>query len=241
MSLVIPNWPLPARIRLGWTDRSGGVSPVPFDEFNLAHHVGDRPDAVEANRTALLASMTGCRAIRWFSQVHGTTVVDAAHSPDGTEADAAWTDRPGLAPCVMTADCLPVFFWQRDGTAVAVAHAGWRGLAGGVLDATLARFPDPGRVECALGPAIGPDAFEVGTDVREAFADWPGADGLFQPRRTPGKWLADLPGLAESLLRALGVARVYRADHCTFSRPEQYYSYRREGTTGRMANLIWIT
>lgn len=240
MSLVIPSWPLPAGIHLGWTDRLGGVSAKPFDSFNLAHHVGDSPVAVESNRAELLSQMAGCRSVRWLSQVHGIRAVNAAEVDDGVEADAAWTDVPGLAAAVMTADCLPVFFWQRGEPRVAVAHAGWRGLAAGVLPATLAAFPDISQVQCGLGPAIGPEAFEVGQDVLDAFSYWPRAEQLFHPAPAEGKWLANLPGLAEAQLKMLGVKAVYRSGICTYSRTDHYYSYRRDGQTGRMANLIWI-
>lgn len=240
MSLIQPDWPLPPAVQLGWTKRTGGVSAAPFDQFNVAHHVGDEAAAVDTNRQRLLAAMPGCTAIRWLSQVHGCAVADAARSADGDQADAAVVSQPGLAACVMTADCLPVFFWQTDGRQVAMAHAGWRGLAGGVLAQTLAQFADPAQVHCGLGPAIGPSAFEVGADVVEAFADWPAAENAFQPRSQAGKWLADLPGLADAWLRQAGVARVHHSDQCTVVQADDYFSYRRDGRTGRMANLIWI-
>lgn len=240
MSLVTPDWPLPAGVRLGWTDRRGGVSEAPFEAFNLAHHVGDRADAVAENRSRLLATMTGANEIRWLSQTHSTVAIRADTVDNGIEADAAWTRTPGLVCGVMTADCLPVFFWRRDGGQVAVAHAGWRGLANGILAETLACFEAPENVVCGLGPAIGPAAFEVGADVVDAFREWPGAGECFKPRKQAGKWLADLPGLAERWLRDAGVSEVFDSRECTFSQPERYFSYRRDGVTGRMANVIWV-
>lgn len=240
MSVIFPDWPLPQGVRLAWTDRSDGVSQAPFDSFNLAHHVGDEAAAVDANRQQLLTSLPGCTDIRWLSQVHGTDVRDVSHSHNGEAADAAVTTEPGFAACVMTADCLPVFFWQEDAAQVAIAHAGWRGLAGGVLANTLAQFDNPAQVECGLGPAIGPTAFEVGADVVEAFAGWPDADRAFQTTDKTAKWLADLPALAAAWLRQAGVASVHHSHACTYEQASDYYSYRRDGRTGRMANLIWI-
>lgn len=240
MLLFEPDWPLPAGIKLGWTRRQGGVSAAPFDTLNLAHHVGDEVEAVNLNRERLLAAMPGCAEIRWLSQIHGCVVSDAARAQDGTEADAAFTQQRGLACAVMTADCLPVFFWTDKADSVACAHAGWRGLAEGVLLETLARFDDPSRVSVGFGPAIGPAAFEVGEDVRQAFTDWPGRGDCFKPGARAGKYLADLVGLAERQLLNGGVQQCLRANACTLTEAEHYFSYRRDGQTGRMANLIWI-
>lgn len=239
MTMETPLWPLPGGVRLGWTTRRGGHSEAPFDSNNQAHHVGDSNTAVAANRADLLAGLDGCERIVWLSQVHGTRVVAAETASGDTEADAATVSQPGLAAAVMTADCLPVFFWQDDGARLAIAHAGWRGLAAGILAETLSQFDDRSRVCCGLGPAIGPDAYEVGMDVIEAFADWPGAQRCFKPAGSPGKWLADLPQLAQFWLQQAGVDAVYRSPACTFTDDEHYYSYRRDGTTGRMVNLIW--
>lgn len=239
MTMERPLWPVPEAVQLGWTTREGGHSEAPFNSNNQAHHVGDSTAAVEANRVDLLAEMTGCERICWLSQVHGTRVVAAETATEGTEADAATVSQPGIAAAVMTADCLPVFFWQDDGAQVAIAHAGWRGLAAGILAETLQQFDDPTRVRCGLGPAIGPGAFEVGMDVIDAFSNWPGAQRCFKPAGSPGKWLADLPQLAEFWLQEAGVPAVYRTQACTFNDAEHYYSYRRDGTTGRMVNVIW--
>lgn len=240
MSLIVPDWPLPKSVRLGWTDREGGVSEPPFETFNLAHHVGDTAESVIENRNRLLVQMDGADTIRWLSQVHSTTAVKADAVDNGIEADSAWTRQRGLACSVMTADCLPVFFWQQDGRQVAVAHAGWRGLANGVLAETLSNFESPETVEAGLGPAIGPASFEVGADVVDAFRDWPGAEECFKVRAQEGKWLADLPGLAKRWLQSAGLSTVFGSDDCTFAQPERYYSYRRDGKTGRMANVIWL-
>lgn len=240
MVLFEPDWPLPEGIKLGWTRRLGGVSAAPFDSLNLAHHVGDEVKAVNLNRERLLTAMPGCTQIRWLSQVHGCVVGDAASAQDGTEADAAFTREKGLACAVMTADCLPVFFWTEKAESVACAHAGWRGLADGVLLKTLACFDNPAQVSVGFGPAIGPAAFEVGEDVLQAFAGWPGREDCFSSGDRAGKYMADLVGLAERQLQLAGVQRYYRSDACTLTEAEHYFSYRRDGQTGRMANLIWI-
>jgi YfiH family protein len=240
MTMERPLWPVPKAVQLGWTTRQGGRSKAPFDGNNQAHHVGDETAAVDANRVDLIAGLEGCERVCWLSQMHGTRVVDAGSVSDGAEADAAIVTQPGVAAAVMTADCLPVFFWQDDGAQVAIAHAGWRGLAAGILSETLQQFDDPSRVRCGFGPAIGPEAYEVGMDVIEAFASWPGAQRCFKPAGSPGKWLADLPQLADFWLQEAGVPAVYRSQACTLTDAEHYYSYRRDGTTGRMVNLIWI-
>jgi YfiH family protein len=215
------------------------VSAVPFDGFNLAHHVGDEDSAVRLNRHRLRGQLKQSPKIAWLNQTHSTVVVQAGHATVTEPADASYTADTGLACCVMTADCLPVFFWNRHGTQVAIAHAGWRGLANGILAQTLKTFKNNSEVICGLGPCIGPSAFEVGEDVKVAFSAWPNSKACFVPSSNPGKYYADLPKLAENILNHLGVSQVYRSDVCTVSTPKLYYSYRREGVTGRMANLIW--
>lgn len=241
MRLIQPAWPLPENVSLGWTTRQGGVSTAPFDTFNLARHVGDQDNHITENRARLLTELPGADDIRWLSQTHSRIAVDATQVENGIEADAAFTTQQRLACCVMTADCLPVFFWNEDGSQVAVAHAGWRGLADGILEATLSSFASPHTVSCGLGPSIGPDAFEVGEDVLQAFSNWPEANNCFQPRPEPGKWLADLPALAAAWLKQAGVTAVYASGECTYQQAARYFSYRRDGQTGRMANLIWLT
>lgn len=237
-SCIIPDWPAPARVRACVTTRAGGVSVGPFTSLNLGDHVGDDPQAVAENRRRLVAAL-GCRPA-WLRQVHGTRVVEADPA-QVAEADGCWTAAPGIACSSMTADCLPVLFCDRAGSRVAAAHAGWRGLAGGVLEATLEALALPAEQVLAwLGPAIGPQAFEVGPEVREAFlASHPEAAQAFVPSHNPGKFLADLYQLARIRLVARGITAVYGGGFCTFSDP-RFFSYRRAARTGRFASLVWL-
>ncbi len=240
---IYPDWPAPARVRCVATTRAGGDSAPPYQSLNLGDHVGDQPGRVAANRRRLCEALALPSEPVWLEQVHGTRVVEAADSARGLPADAACSAQPGQVCVVMTADCLPVLFCNRQGTRVAAAHAGWRGLADGVLEATLERLQgDPEEVLVWLGPAIGPKAFEVGEEVREAFVTrQASAAGAFVPRDGhPGKWLADLYQLARLRLQAQGVKAIYGGDCCTFSDPERFFSYRRDGVTGRQASLIWL-
>jgi YfiH family protein len=204
--------------------------------------VGDDPAAVAVNRRLLVEALNLPSEPRWLEQVHGIRVAGRDWSP-GCAADAAVTDQPGEVCVVMTADCLPVLLCNRAGTRVAVAHAGWRGLAAGVLERSVAAFPDdPAEVMAWLGPAIGPDAFEVGEEVRRAFcANDPGAAVAFEPSVRSGHWLADLYALARRRLGACGVTAVYGGGECTYGDAERFFSFRRDGTTGRMATLVWLT
>ncbi|MBH3346032.1 peptidoglycan editing factor PgeF [Pseudomonas parafulva] len=237
-SLLTPDWPAPASVRACVTTRQGGVSLPPFDTFNLGDHVGDDPAAVAQNRLRLSGEFDIQPA--WLKQVHGLAVVDADPSRV-VEADASWTDRPGIACTVMTADCLPVLFCDQAGTQVAAAHAGWRGLAGGVLEATLDRLDvPPAQVLVWLGPAIGPQAFEVGLEVRDAFtAVHPEAARAFVDGERPGKLMADIYTLARIRLAARGVTAVYGGGLCTVS-DERFFSYRRTPQGGRFASLVWL-
>ncbi|MGH8483677.1 MAG: peptidoglycan editing factor PgeF [Pseudomonas sp.] len=236
--LLIPDWPAPAGVRACVTTRSGGVSLPPYDSFNLGDHVGDAPDAVAENRRRLTAEF-GIQPA-WLKQVHGVVVADANPAVIA-EADASWTATPGIACTVMTADCLPALFCDRAGTRVAAAHAGWRGLAGGVLEATVDRLNvEPHDVMVWLGPAIGPQAFEVGAEVREAFVTvHPETATAFVPGAQPGKFIADIYKLARIRLAAHGVNAVYGGGECTVSDP-RFYSYRRTPQGGRFASLIWL-
>jgi hypothetical protein len=221
------------------TTRLGGASGAPFDSFNLGTHVGDDPVAVAANRRALRQALPAEPA--WLEQVHGVAVADAALAAGTPRADAAFATAAGTVCVVMTADCLPVLFARRDGGAVGAAHAGWRGLCDGVLEATVAKLGDPAEVMAWLGPAIGPNAFEVGDEVRAAFmAHAAGADAAFRPGVKPGKWWCDIYLLARQRLATAGVTQVYGGGLCTVSDPARFYSYRRDKTTGRMAALIWF-
>ncbi|EST16912.1 multi-copper polyphenol oxidoreductase laccase family protein [Pseudomonas putida S610] len=237
-SLLTPDWPAPASVRACVTTRQGGVSLPPFDTFNLGDHVGDDPAAVAQNRLRLSGQFDIQPA--WLKQVHGLAVADA-DPYRVVEADASWTNRPGIACTVMTADCLPVLFCDQAGTQVAAAHAGWRGLAGGVLEATLDRLDvPPAQVLVWLGPAIGPQAFEVGLEVRDAFtAVHPEAARAFVDGERPGKLMADIYALARIRLAARGVTAVYGGGLCTVS-DERFFSYRRTPQGGRFASLVWL-
>lgn len=246
---LIPDWPAPANVAALSTTRRGGTSTAPYDDgnggggLNLGLHVGDDPDAVQANRALLRAVLPAEPA--WLTQVHGAGVVDAAAVVgQAAEADASMASGPGAVCAVQTADCLPVLLCDRAGTVVAAAHAGWRGLAGGVLENTVRtmRTRGAGELMAWLGPAIGSDNFEVGEDVRAAFAERdPRTAAAFHVRpEVPGKYLADIYLLARQALAAAGVNAVYGGDRCTVRERECFYSYRRDRVTGRMASLIWI-
>lgn len=235
---LVPDWPAPATVNACVTTRAGGVSQPPFDTFNLGDHVNDDPDAVAKNR-AHLRSVLACEPA-WLSQVHSTTVVRADLTRCDV-ADASWTDASRVACAVLTADCLPVLFCNRSGTRVAAAHAGWRGLAAGMLEATVAAIDSPDDPLMAwLGPAIGPAAFEVGAEVRDAFVGHDASSGAaFSSSRNAGRYMADLYQLARLRLSGCGVTAVYGGGLCTFDDP-RFYSYRRAALTGRFASLIWL-
>ena len=252
---LIPDWPAPAGVRAVFTTRAGGLSAAPYDSMNLGDHVGDAPARVAANR-ALLKQAIGNRAV-FLQQVHGSEVLALhAGTEDGQQADACTTKEAGLACTIMVADCLPVLLATEDGSVVAAAHAGWRGLAGGkhgrgVLESVHAAMGADANTIAWLGPCIGPSAFEVGAEVKAAFEGvQSGAGRLFKPAGT-GKYLADLPGLARLRLEALGINQVYGNDGsdawCTVLNPSRFFSHRRDagpngnglGTTGRMAACIW--
>jgi hypothetical protein len=246
---IVPDWTdAPANVGALSTLRRGGVSRAPYDDgaggggMNLGTHVGDLQEHVLQNR-ALLRTLAPAEPA-WLSQVHGTRVVDAAMAEGVPEADACITTQPGVVCAIQTADCLPVLFCDTKGRAVGAAHAGWRGLAAGVLENTLAQMRAAGADEILawMGPAIGPERFEVGQDVFAAFVDRDAdARAAFRPiPGQPGKYLADIYGLARATLRKAGVSRVHGGTMCTVSDPRRFYSYRRDKTTGRMASLIWI-
>ena len=239
MSIVVPDWPAPERVKSLMTTRAGGVSAPPWDSLNLGDHVGDDPAAVAANRARLRERLPAEPG--WLKQVHSARVVELGRD-SAREADAAVTHAPGQVCAVLTADCLPVLFCNRAGSVVAAAHAGWRGLAEGVLEATLAAMQvPPAEVITWMGAAIGPDAFEVGDEVRQAFVGrHREAAAAFFPQAAPGKWRADIYQLARIRLGRAGVQAVYGGGRCTFSEADTFYSYRREGVTGRMAALVWF-
>ena len=240
-SYVCPTWPAPSSVRAYVSTRIGGVSSVPFDGLNLGLHVQDDSEAVMRNRQLFASYIDMPDSATWLNQVHGTDVVSLPCESFPDSADAAFSSSVNQVCAVLTADCLPVFFCNQSGTQVAVAHAGWRGLCAGVLESTLAQFDEKDVAMAWLGPAIGPNAFEVGGEVREAFISvLPDAEIAFKPAEEAGKWLGDLYLLAKQRLVAAGVTQIYGGDYCTFTDEEHFYSYRRDGKTGRMASVIWI-
>ena len=233
------DWPAPPGVWAGVTTRVGGVSQAPYASFNLAQHVGDDPAAVAQNRAQLNHSLHLPNEPLWLNQVHGIQVcTDVAV---GTSADACVSHQPGRVCVVMTADCLPVLLCDQEGTVVAAAHAGWRGLAAGVIGETVTRMQrDPVQLMAWLGPAIGPRAFEVGDDVRNAFLGLAPSYATVFVAHGPGKWFMDIYAAAKLQLAGLDVGQIYGGEYCTYEDAGRFYSYRRDHTTGRMASLIWI-
>lgn len=222
------------------TTRAGGTSEGPYASLNLGKHVDDTQGCVERNRRELAGLLPG--EPLWLNQVHGVEVVAAHQAAPGPTADAAWTDKRGVVCAVLVADCLPVVLADRSGTVVGVAHAGWRGLAAGVIENTFHAMGRPGAEMVAwLGAAIGPEAFEVGKEVRDAFVSRDLAASAAFRERGEGKYLADLYALARLRLNALGVYAVFGDGLCTHGDPARFYSFRRDKTTGRMAALVWRT
>lgn len=247
---VIPDWHVDARVGALMSTRAGGVSAAPFDSLNLGRSAGDDAAAVAENRRRFDAALGGAEP-RWLSQVHGAHVLrlERGAVQERVQADAAITTEPGLACTVMVADCLPVLLAAPGGRGVGAAHAGWRGLAGGVLDAAVVALAEatgckPREIAAWLGPCIGPRAFEVGADVLAAFGAAPDAPGArFVHRRRPDgadRWLADLAGLARDRLRALGLLQVSGSGMCTVEDRSRFFSFRRDGVTGRMAAAVWL-
>jgi YfiH family protein len=245
LEMLRPDWPAPPQVRAAVTLRTGGVSRPPFDSLNLAAHVGDDPEAVAENRARVRRALELPREPLWLTQVHGIEVVTLARSAPANAhaptADAAITREAGEVCAIGIADCLPVLFAARDGSVVGAAHAGWRGLAGGVLEATVrALETEPGQLLAWLGPASGPEHFEVGPEVRAAFLEGdPHAERAFVPN-SRGRWQCDLYALARARLEALGVTATYGGGWCTFADPRRFFSFRRTGRCGRMTALIWF-
>lgn len=239
-AFIQPAWPAPPNVSSLATTRLGGVSQGPWSSLNLGDHVGDDPAHVAENRARLRQQLPADPA--WLTQVHGARVIQAGHGD--VEADAVVAREPGRVCAVLTADCLPVVFCDRAGSVVAAAHAGWRGLAQGVLEATVAAMQvPPSDIMAWMGAAIGPQAFEVGDEVRQVFVDLHAeAARAFVPHQSKqtGKWLADMYALARIRLRHAGVESVFGGDRCTFTESDTFFSYRRDGVTGRMASLIWL-
>lgn len=244
---LYPHWPAPARVRAFTSLRAGaGVSAPPFDSFNLGNlgTDGDDPRAVAANRAELVCRFGLPASPHWLDQVHGVEVVRFVHSTPASPppaADAAVTAATGVVLAILSADCLPVLFTADDGAEVGAAHAGWRGLAGGVLERTIAAMRTPPEMLLAwLGPAAGPQRYEVGQEVFDAFTGLdPGARAAFAPTRR-GHWRADLYALARARLAVAGVRRVYGGGLCTIGDASRFFSHRRDRRSGRMASLIWL-
>jgi polyphenol oxidase len=242
LSWLWPDWSAPVKVRAVSTSREGGISRPPFDTFNLGSRCGDDSQAVAENRARLKTWLALPNEPVWLRQVHGARVIDAAQADGGIKADAAVAFSPDVVCAVLTADCLPVLFCDRNGTRVAAAHAGWRGLLAGALEAAINALGVPGeKVLAWLGPAIGLTAFEVGAEVRSAFTENdPVYARAFMPSPA-GRWLADIYQLARLRLAAKGVTAVYGGGLCTYSDPARFFSYRRDRHTGRMASLIWVS
>jgi len=244
---MYPNWSAPSNVRAAITTRrSGGVSDAPYNCCNLGDHVGDNPDHVAANRAFIRQALQLPSEPYWLKQVHGVQVLtlDQPNTNIHTvyEADASLTQAKNTVCAVMTADCLPVLFCDQTGTTVAAAHAGWRGLHAGVLEATVANMQiPPAQIMAWLGPAIGTTAFEVGDEVRAAFCQVDEqAAQAFQPAKQKQKWYADIFLLARQRLQAIGLTHISGGGLCTYENPQDFYSYRRDKVTGRMASLIWL-
>ncbi len=237
---IVPDWPCPARVRALITTRAGGVSNGPYASLNLGEKVGDTPQNVRENRRRLALHLPA--APRWLNQMHGKVVVKADGIADSPQADAAFTSAANVVCAVMMADCLPVLLCDRNGCNVAATHAGWRGLCAGVIESTVgAMGVPPHELIAYLGPAIGPDAFEVGQDVYSSFVDQDAqAAAAFRPHQ-PDKWLADLFMLARQRLQCAGVNAIFGASLCTYTDATRFFSHRRDGISGRMAALIWRT
>lgn len=253
MAIIFPEWPAPANVRAFYTTRSEGQSGASYASLNLADHVGDHIADVSSNRKQLIEVLEQQAkhplSVNWLVQVHGTHVKNLSCNTDNfSEADASLSSDPFQVCVVLTADCLPILLCDKAGTQVAAVHAGWRGLAAGIIGATVAQFnAKPSQLICFLGPAISQPAFEVGEEVKQAFlsaknqrvfAEHPAAS--FKPTECEGKYTADLYRLARAELQGLGVSDIYGGDHCSFSEAEHFYSYRRDRQTGRMATGIWL-
>lgn len=244
MDKIIPNWNAPKQIQAFTTVRNGGVSQAPFDSFNLGSHVNDNLADVMKNRELLVEKFQLPQMPLFLNQTHSTKVIRLPYTGTDLEADAVYTNQPNQVCLIMTADCLPALFVSKDGKEIAAAHAGWRGLCDGVLEATVAEFEcEPAQISVWLGPAIGPNAFQVGNEVIEQFCAFdPNAEEAFiEDSSTSGKFLGNLYQIAKQRLNKLGIVNIFGGDHCTYTEKEHFFSYRRDKQTGRMASLIWRT
>lgn len=238
------DWPAPDFIKAGTTLRDGGESSSPYNSFNLATHVGDELSIVTQNRSLLKRSLNLSSEPQWLEQTHSTTAIMLPNDIENPQADAVYTLKKNTVCAVMTADCLPVLITDRQGSCVAAIHAGWRGLCDGIIEASIKKLPvDPQSLLVWLGPAIGSDVYEVGKEVYDAFTLGKQGNADAKQAFTPTveqHWLFDIYLLAKQRLNKIGVSHIYGGNHCTLSEKEHFFSYRRDGVTGRMANLIWI-
>lgn len=244
MDKIIPNWNAPKQIQAFTTVRNGGVSQAPFDSFNLGSHVNDNLADVMKNRELLVEKFQLPQMPLFLNQTHSTKVIRLPYTGTDLEADAVYTNQPNQVCLIMTADCLPALFVSQGGKEIAAAHAGWRGLCDGVLEATVAEFEcEPAQISVWLGPAIGPNAFQVGNEVIEQFCAFdPNAEEAFiEDGSTSGKFLGNLYQIAKQRLNKLGIVNIFGGDHCTYTEKEHFFSYRRDKQTGRMASLVWRT
>lgn len=241
MDVIVPNWTAPKNVKAISTTRIGGFSSSPYQGLNLGQHVGDDPALVEKNRDWLTDKSRLPTFPVWLNQTHSTHVVEVNQPTKNIlDADGVMTTHMNVVCSVMTADCLPVLLTNSNGTQVAAVHAGWRGLVNGILENAVSKMQ--GEIIAWLGPAIGPNAFEVGNEVRDMFVDVERKASIgFTPSPNEGKWMADMSLLARQRLNSVNVQSVYSSDLCTFQSPEKFYSYRRDGVTGRQASLIWIS
>jgi YfiH family protein len=240
LAVITPHWPAPSNVHAYTTTRSGGVSSSSYHSLNLANHVGDISAAIVENRDRLRRSLFLPSEPAWLQQVHGNEIVDAAKGP-GQRGDASIAYKPGAVCAVLTADCLPLLLCDQRGTRVAAVHAGWRGLAAGIIETAISALNIPGEHLLAwLGPAIGPEVFEVGPEVKQIFLDQDNRNTSAFSAHGQGRWLADIYQLARLRLAGLGVRSIYGGQYCTVADPARFYSYRRDGKTGRMATLIWL-
>ncbi|MFG0770556.1 peptidoglycan editing factor PgeF [Vibrio plantisponsor] len=240
MNWITPNWNAPKQVKALASTRIGGCSKSPYEGLNLGMHVGDDPILVQRNRELLLQQTQMPSSPVWLNQTHSTVVLNvSAPTNDVLDADGVITSSPNVVCSAMTADCLPVLITNTLGTQVAAVHAGWRGLAGGIVENALKQFSND--VMLWLGPAIGPQAFEVGEDVLQAFLDYDSkAQAAFVPGKQDGKWWANMATLTRLRMAKLGIDQVFDSGLCTYQDPQRFYSYRRDGVTGRQATLIWI-
>ncbi|PMH39714.1 multi-copper polyphenol oxidoreductase [Vibrio sp. 10N.286.49.B3] len=244
MPFIIPNWSLPKHVKAISSTRRGGVSLAPYASLNVGAHVGDKISSVAENREQLMQAATMPSAPVWLNQTHSTRVVEVSHPTEQVlDADGVFTRSTGVVCSAMTADCLPILICDKQGQQVAAVHAGWRGLADGIVENAIEQFSQ--EVSVWVGPAIGPSAFEVGDDVRQAFMDVDSNAHLaFQSKSNqseqPNKWLANMPLLVKQRLNCIGVSAITMSDLCTYQDPERFFSYRRDGVTGRQASFIWL-